>query len=148
MKTLLRWILLIAVLGLAACQSAAPAATSSPGQPDEAYPVPLATSADAQAYPPAQSDQEAYPPAQSGDTSGEAYPGPGADQPNQITWDGARQLILSAQVAEVFQLHDLTVTLTLKDGRVFETKEPDIDAVLDVLEECGEPCSDVAVATE
>lgn len=140
MNSLLRWILLITILGLAACQPgvSAPNSEGSPTQAsNQAYPLetPL-------------SGEQVYPPAEAAETPSEAYPGPGEDLPNSITWEGARALILSGQVAQASQLHDLTVTLTLADGRIFETVEPGIDDVFDIIEECGDPCSNVIVATE
>jgi inhibitor of cysteine peptidase len=65
-----------------------------------------------------------------------------------IEWEEARELILAGEVAQVTQLHSLEVTLELKDGRQLVTMEPEIDAVFDVVDECGEPCSDIVLATE
>ncbi len=144
MNSLLRWILLIAILGLAACQPGV-SAPNTEGSPSSGP-----TQASNQAYPleTPLSGEQAYPAADAAETPSEAYPGPGEDLPSSITWEGARELILSGQVTQVSQLHDLTVTLTLADGRLFETIEPDIDDVFDVIDECGDPCSDVIVATE
>jgi hypothetical protein len=66
----------------------------------------------------------------------------------EIGWDAARELILSGQVSQVTQLHSREVTITLPDGRTVTTTEPEIDDVFDLLQECGEPCANVAVATE
>jgi len=57
-------------------------------------------------------------------------------------------MILAGEVAQVTQLHSLQVTLTMRDGRRLVTYEPEIDVVIEVLEECGERCSDVILATE
>lgn len=67
---------------------------------------------------------------------------------SRIEWGEARELILSGEVEQVVQLHSLEVRLTLKDGREFVTTEPAIDDVFDVVEECGEPCADIILATE
>jgi hypothetical protein len=48
----------------------------------------------------------------------------------------------------VAQAHSLEVTLTLKDGRQLITTEPEIDAVFRVIEQCGERCADIQIATE
>jgi hypothetical protein len=42
----------------------------------------------------------------------------------------------------------LEVTLELKDGRQLVTTEPEIDAVFDVVDACGEPCADIIMVTE
>jgi putative hemolysin len=65
-----------------------------------------------------------------------------------ITWQMAVDLIRGGFVKQVFQAHDLTVQLDLKDGRTLKTVEPGIDAVFAVIQECGEPCSDIMLVTE
>jgi hypothetical protein len=65
-----------------------------------------------------------------------------------IPWDEARLMILAGEVAQVTQLHSLEVTLEMKDGRRLLTVEPEIDDVFDVVDECGEPCADMVLATE
>ena len=57
-------------------------------------------------------------------------------------------MILAGEVAQVTQFHSLQVTLLMVDGQRRVTYEPEIDVVLEVLEECGERCSDVVPATE
>jgi hypothetical protein len=70
------------------------------------------------------------------------------DETSRIEWEEARELILSGQVEQVVQLHSLEVRLTLKDGRELVTTEPNIDDVFGVVDECGEPCDDIIIATE
>ncbi len=70
------------------------------------------------------------------------------DEASQIEWQEARELILSGQVEQVVQLHSLEVRLYLKDGRVLVTTEPHIDEVFAVVDQCGEPCADIILATE
>jgi putative hemolysin len=65
-----------------------------------------------------------------------------------VSWEVAVDLIHAGKVETVFQLHNLSVTLALKDNRSLETIEPRIDAVFDVVEDCGDPCSDMMLATE
>jgi hypothetical protein len=66
----------------------------------------------------------------------------------EISWDEARELILAGDVAQVTQLHSLQVTLGMKDGRQLVTIEPQIDDVFDVVQECGDPCAEMILATE
>ncbi len=40
------------------------------------------------------------------------------------------------------------MSLTLKDGRVVQTVESQIDAVIVAVNDCGEPCRDIVIATE
>jgi inhibitor of cysteine peptidase len=72
----------------------------------------------------------------------------GAGKPSRIEWQEARELILSGRVEQVVQLHSLEVRLYLEDGRTLVTTEPSIDDVFDVVDECGEPCVDMILATE
>ena len=66
----------------------------------------------------------------------------------EVSWSEAEKLILSGEVWQVAQLHSLAVTLYLNDGREIVTIEPGIDNVLQVIDDCGAPCSDVLVMTE
>jgi hypothetical protein len=40
------------------------------------------------------------------------------------------------------------VTLHTRDGQRLVTFEPQIDDVFDVVEQCGDPCADMILATE
>jgi hypothetical protein len=71
-----------------------------------------------------------------------------ANTPTRVSWEEAKALILGGQVRAVAQSHSLEVALTLKDGRQLITTEPEIDAIFRVIEECGEKCADISVATE
>lgn len=57
-------------------------------------------------------------------------------------------MILAGNVAQVMQAHSLEVHLVLKDGRELTTIEPGIDDVFDVVDQCGEVCKDIILATE
>jgi hypothetical protein len=89
---------------------------------------------------PAPTTQAAPPPA----NVPTGYPEPS----EEIAWEQAKSLILGGQVAQVTQFHSLKVILVLKDERVVSTFEPVIDEVLAVIEECGDQCSDIIIATE
>jgi hypothetical protein len=66
----------------------------------------------------------------------------------EVLWNNAIAMIMNGEVSQVAQAHDLTVTLTLKDGRTLTTIEPAIDEVIRTVEACGAPCSDILIATE
>ena len=70
------------------------------------------------------------------------------DTKTEIPWEEAKELIRSGRVMLVTQLHSLEVTLEMENGRRLVTTEPEIDAVFDVVDECGDPCADMILATE
>jgi hypothetical protein len=57
-------------------------------------------------------------------------------------------MIQNGEVAKVVQTHERKLFVTLKDGRSFISWEPNFDDVLNIIQDCGEPCKDIAVATE
>lgn len=68
--------------------------------------------------------------------------------PDEVDWPTAITILRSGDVEQVFQLHNLTVTLVMKDGQEVKTVEPTIDAIFDEVQKCGAPCSDILLATE
>jgi hypothetical protein len=68
--------------------------------------------------------------------------------PDEVDWPTAVELLRSGEVEQVFQLHNLTVTLIFKDGQQVKTVEPTIDAIFKEVQNCGNPCSNIALATE
>ena len=74
---------------------------------------------------------------------GSGYPGP--NESANITWEIAKQLILEGGVLTIEQHADLTLLLTLKDDRIFQTIEPLFDEVVRLIEQCGEKCKDTSV---
>ena len=68
--------------------------------------------------------------------------------PDTIAWEDAVTLLQTGEVEQIVQLHNLSVTLYLKDGQRVETVEPVIDAIFDEVQQCGAPCSDIMMATE
>jgi hypothetical protein len=139
-------IVLFALL-LAACQAApTPAPTTAPVEGEESS---------------TESTEPVAPPTEgAGGTTGGAYPNPSVAYPNPdvpypgpggigtVDWQSAVELLTAGQVTQVIQAHDLTVTLTLTDGQMIMTTEPSIDEVLRVIEQCGDPCRNIGVATE
>lgn len=67
---------------------------------------------------------------------------------DMITWAQTVTLIQSQQVTSVVQSHDLSLLVTLADGRSLLAQQPEIDAILEVIRDCGDPCKNIAVASE
>jgi len=65
-----------------------------------------------------------------------------------VSWTTVPDIFETGTVETVFQTHSRRVTLQLKDGSEVSTREPRIDLVFDVIEECGAPCADIIVITE
>jgi hypothetical protein len=85
--------------------------------------------------------------ARAGETGTPAAPTP-TPYSGTVSWDTALSLLPTGQVTGVVQLHNLTVTLYLENGSALETVEPEIDAIFAAIEECGEPCAGISLATE
>ncbi len=68
--------------------------------------------------------------------------------PTEVSWEQAVAIVNSGEVEQVFQSHALEVRLTLDNGQVFVTTEPQIDDIFAVVQACGEKCEDIILATE
>ncbi len=68
--------------------------------------------------------------------------------PSEVSWEQAIELLYSGKVATVVQAHSLDITIIMDDGSMIHTVEPSIDEIFRVIEQCGEPCRDIAQATE
>ena len=68
--------------------------------------------------------------------------------PSEVDWETAVEILNTGEVEMVTQLHSLEVILTLKDGTEIHTVEPNIDAIFQEVEKCGNPCSQIVRATE
>ena len=66
---------------------------------------------------------------------------------NTVSWDDAQTIIREGDVEAVYQNHARTVNISMKNGTRYQTLEPEIDAVDEVLKRCGK-CSKVPFATE
>ena len=127
------------------------------GKPENATPVatPPPTggypASDISGYPLPTAVNPSYPPSGVTGPTAPAAPSvlyPEAKDGDEVTWTRAYAMILNDEVAKVVQTHDLKVYLTLKDGRTLVATQPAIDQVLDVIQECGEKCKDILVASE
>lgn len=61
----------------------------------------------------------------------------------EITWTEAVYLIQECQIKTVFQKHNLEVTLTNKNNRIFVTKEPKIDEIFRETGHLRSDCNDI-----
>ena len=68
--------------------------------------------------------------------------------PEEVPWELAVDILNRGEVDTVNQLHNLTVTLLLNDGTEIKTIEPVIDAIFEEVDKCGQPCDNIALATE
>jgi hypothetical protein len=73
---------------------------------------------------------------------------PATPYPAEVEWETAIEILNTGNVEMVVQLHNLDITLTMKDGSEIHTVEPTIDAIFKEIEKCGKPCSQIALATE
>ena len=131
-----RFILLCLILVLTACQPAAPAPV------DPAYPAPAASS------------QPAYPaPAQNQAAAVQAAPAngnpiyPGIKDGETIQWIQAESMAYNGEVAKFVLGADLSVTVTLKDGRSFIATLPSAGYEKTFLQNCGEACMKIEVVS-
>lgn len=80
--------------------------------------------------------------------AGAATQVPPTPYPDEVDWETAVEILNSGNVTMVVQSHSLDVALTMKDGSQIHTTEPSIDAIFAEIEKCGEPCSQIVLATE
>jgi len=139
-------ILMIVLAGCSSAQTATPTQEPTPAaQPsltvesapllDPAEPTAPAVSAPA-AYPAPAIQYVAYDP----------YPAP--IEGEQVEWSQVQALLISGQVAEVFQRFSLPIVITMKDGRIILVESPAKDEIFKLLDQCGEPCNDIRRLSE
>lgn len=73
---------------------------------------------------------------------------PPTPYPSDVDWDTAVEILYTGDVEMVMQAHSLDVMLIMKDGSEIHTIEPTIDAVFAEIDQCGQPCSGIIMATE
>lgn len=69
-------------------------------------------------------------------------------QLKKYSWPEIEEIIKSGEVEEVFQAHNLDVKIHLKNGTEISVIEPKIDAIFDLIDECGELCEEIIKGTE
>ncbi len=67
---------------------------------------------------------------------------------NYIQWPDAVDLLMSGQVVQTMQLHNLALYLFLHDGQTFSTIQPDIDTYIIIINHCGGQCAGIIEITE
>ncbi|MGD9094247.1 MAG: hypothetical protein PVF74_15470 [Anaerolineales bacterium] len=134
-------VMVIILLFTSACQSSA-----TPEAPPEVQPdVQVAESIQEEV---AETDQPYPPPPIRPINIYNPYPGPSEGVNVWTAWEDAVVVINSGEVIEVYQAETLHVTLVLGSGTIILAKEPEIDEVFRIIEECGEPCSGVIDKSE
>ena len=68
--------------------------------------------------------------------------------PSDVNWEAAVEILHTGEVEMVMQAHSLDVTLIMKGGSEIHTVEPTIDAIFAEIDQCGQPCSEIIMATE
>ncbi len=69
-------------------------------------------------------------------------------QIKNIDWDTTEKLMSSCQIKVIFQKHNLEVTIRDKNGQIYQTNEPKIDAIFDLAQKYQGPCDIVQMITE
>jgi hypothetical protein len=64
------------------------------------------------------------------------------------TWDIALIALNSCEVESVFQTHSKLITLNLKNGNELTAYEPNIDDVMEVIDDLQGRCGKIRIATE
>lgn len=77
--------------------------------------------------------------------SGDVTPTP---YPSEVAWEQVADLLATGEVEMVMQTHALAVSFRMSDGSQIGTTEPAIDDILRLVDECGEPCEGLVLATE
>lgn len=67
---------------------------------------------------------------------------------NELTWESIKQAIATCDVREVFQAHDRTVQVKLKNGAELRAVEPEIDMVMEVITASRGRCGDIVIGIE
>jgi len=147
-------LVLFSILALSACQNKSPETESIPNQitaDESAVAETIPTTAPAEEPTPIQkpvnpvNPEEPYPmPIEI--VPYNPYPSPVAGE--EIAWEEVSVIISNGDVVEIFQAYTLQVTISLTDGKVLVTTEPEFNAIFRLIEECGVDCYDIRKLTE
>ena len=70
------------------------------------------------------------------------------NEPRRISWEEAVEVINDGKVQRGFQSHSLFVSLQLSNGSILHTKQPSIDEIFRVIDDCGSKCDRASILTE
>lgn len=65
-----------------------------------------------------------------------------------VSWEEFLRVLYTGEAYSGAQFHDLSVSLSLKNGENISSKEPFIDAIFNEVVACGEACQDLRIMTE
>jgi len=65
-----------------------------------------------------------------------------------VGWGAIKSVIINCEVDSVMQTHSLDVSVDLKDGRVLQAVEPEIDDIIDLAVEAQKKCGNIIIGTE
>ncbi len=65
-----------------------------------------------------------------------------------LSRDEAKSFIMEGKATSVAQAHDLTIKFSDTEWKRYKTIEPEIDAIFDIIKQCGERCKDIPMMTE
>lgn len=63
-------------------------------------------------------------------------------------WNDIKKAIAECGIEAVMQTHALEVTAAFKDGREITAREPEIDAIFDIVDQYKDKCGEIRMATE
>jgi len=69
-------------------------------------------------------------------------------QVKNIDWSTTEKLMSNCQIKVIFQKHTLEVTIRDRDGQIYQTTEPKIDAIFNLAKKYQGPCDIVQMITE
>lgn len=64
-----------------------------------------------------------------------------------ISWGKVARVLEAGKIKAIVQTEDLVVRMKMEDGGCFITREPHIDAIVPLIEECGSACAEVKLVS-
>ena len=153
-KVVAALLVLLFIIILSACQTEGPEKETTPNPlttSESAVAEAIPTSASVEELPPVQkpvnpvNPDEPYPmPIEL--VPYNPYPSPVAGE--EIGWEEISGILSDGNVVDIFQVLTLQVTIYLANGKVLITAEPEYNAIMRLIEECGVDCYDIRKVTE
>ena len=66
----------------------------------------------------------------------------------EVYWDMLKKAVKDCRVESIWQAHNLEVMAILKNGMVINTVEPEIDDILDIVNQSKDKCGNIMMMTE